>query len=141
MLHPLAQPLLDLEAFGRLDILEVDGAEGRLQRGDDVHEVGRIALVDLDVEDVDAGEGLEQDRLALHHRLGGKRTDRSQPQDGGAVGDDPDQIAPGGDAGGLAGIGDDHLAGGGDPGGIGQRQIALIGQRLGRDDGELSGGR
>ncbi len=33
-LHLLAQPALDLEAFRRLDVLEVDAAEGRLQRGD-----------------------------------------------------------------------------------------------------------
>ena len=36
------QPLLDLEALGRLDVLEVDAAEGRLERRDDLDE-----LVDL----------------------------------------------------------------------------------------------
>ena len=51
-----------------------------------------IALVDLDVEDVDAGEFLEQHRLAFHHRLGGERTDRAQAEHRGAVGDDGDEI-------------------------------------------------
>jgi hypothetical protein len=45
-------------------------------------------FVDLDVEHVDAGELLEQDRLALHHRLGGERPDVAEAQHRGAVGDD-----------------------------------------------------
>ena len=52
-------------------------------------------LVDLDVEDVDAGELLEQDGLALHHRLGGERADGAQAQHRGAVGDHADEIARG----------------------------------------------
>ena len=43
--------------------------------------------VDLDVEHVDAGELLEQDGLALHHRLAGQRADIAQAEHGGAVGD------------------------------------------------------
>ena len=38
-LHPLAQLLLDVEAFGRLDVLQVDAAEGRLERGDDLDQL------------------------------------------------------------------------------------------------------
>ena len=56
-------------------------------------------LVDLDIEDVDAGEFLEQDRLALHHRLGGERADRAQAEHGGAVGDHGDEIAAAGQTG------------------------------------------
>ena len=37
--HALAQLLLDLEAVGRLDVLEVDAAEGRLERRDDLDEL------------------------------------------------------------------------------------------------------
>ena len=84
---PLAQLLLDVEALRRLDVLEVDAAEGRLERGDDVDQLVRVVLGDLDVEDVDAGELLEQDALAFHHRLGGERADGAQAQHGGAVGD------------------------------------------------------
>ena len=46
-----------------------------------------VLLVDLDVEHVDAGEFLEQDRLALHHRLGGERADVAEAEHRGAVGD------------------------------------------------------
>ena len=52
--------------------------------------------VDLDVEDVDAGELLEQHRLAFHHRLGGERADIAEAEHGRAVGDRrrPDWRAP-----------------------------------------------
>ena len=55
--------------------------------------LSRVALVDLDVEHVDAGELLEQHRLAFHHRLGGERADVAQAQHRGAVGDHADQVA------------------------------------------------
>ena len=76
--HPLAQLALDHEALGGADVLEVDGAEGRLECRHDLDQPVGIALLDLDVERVDAGELLEQDRLALHHRLGGQRADGAQ---------------------------------------------------------------
>src|SRR6185369_15794374 len=71
--HALAQFALDVEAVRRLDILEIDAAEGRLQRRDHVDQfVQVVLLVDLDIENVDAGELLEQHALAFHHRLGGQ---------------------------------------------------------------------
>ena len=54
-----------------------------------------FVLGDLDVEDVDAGELLEQDRLAFHHRLGGERADGAEAEHGGAVGDDGDEVLRG----------------------------------------------
>ena len=45
----------------------------------------RPSARDLDVEHVDAGELLEQDRLALHHGLGGERPDIAEAEHGGAV--------------------------------------------------------
>ena len=45
---------------------------------DGVDELLGVALVDLDVEHVDAGELLEQHRLAFHHRLR-RRAGRSRP--------------------------------------------------------------
>ena len=130
--------LLDLETFGPLDVLEVDAAEGRLQRDDDVDEPVDVRLSDLDVEHVDAGEFLEQDRLALHHRLAGERTDRAEAEHGGAVGQHRDQILAHGQRRGLFRIGRDRLAGESDARRIGERQVALVGERLGGDDLELS---
>ena len=64
-LHSLAQCALDIEALRRLDVLEVDAAEGRLQARDDLHELVWIALVDLDIEHVNIGKFLEQAALRL----------------------------------------------------------------------------
>ena len=69
-IHALAKSTLDLEAFGGLDVLEVDASECRLQACDGLDEGRRLLLRDLDVEDVDASELLEQDSFALHHWLG-----------------------------------------------------------------------
>src|SRR5262249_42455879 len=118
--HALAQLALDLKAFRRLDVLQVDGAEGRLQAGDDVDQLVGVCPVDLDVEDVDAGEGLEQHRLAFHHRLAGERADGAEAKHGGAVGHHADQVAPRGVVGGSARVGDNRLAGGGDAGRVGE---------------------
>ena len=70
--EPLAQLLLDVEALRGLDVFEVDAAEGGFQRGDDIDKLLLVGLGQLDVEDVDAGELLEQDALAFHDRLGGQ---------------------------------------------------------------------
>ncbi len=137
--HALAQPGLDLEALRRLDVLEIDRAEGRLERGHDLDQLVGVALVDLDVEGVDAGELLEQDRLALHHRLGGERPDGAKPEHGGAVADHRHEIAARGQRRGFARIIDDALAGRRHAWRIRQRQVALVGQRLGRDHRELAG--
>ncbi len=137
--HPLAAQLFDDETVGRLDVFQVDRAEGRLQRADDIGQLFGVGFVQLDVETVDIGEFLEQDRLAFHHRLGGQRADIAQPQNGGAVGDDRHQIAARGIVAGGVGVGLDLEAGLGHAGGIGARQIAAVGQRLGGADLQFSG--
>ena len=136
--HAGLRLLLDLETFRTLDVLEIDAAERRLERDDDVDQLVDVRFRDFDVEDVDAGELLEQNRLALHHRLGGERTDSAETQNRGAVGEDRDQILARGVDRRIVGIGRDRLAREGDAGRIGEREIALIGERLGGDDLELS---
>jgi hypothetical protein len=96
-------------------------------------------LVDLDVEHVDAGELLEQHALAFHDRLGGQRADVAQAQHGGAVGDDGDQVAARRVFIGVGRVLDDFLAGRGHARRVGQRQVALVGQLLGRRDADLAG--
>ena len=94
--------------------------------------------VDLEVDAVDVGEALEQDRLALHHRLGGEGAQVAQAQDGGAVGDHGHQVAAGGVVVGGVGVLLDREAGGGDAGRVGERQVAGGGQRLGGRDLDLA---
>ena len=136
--HAGLRLLLDLETFGTLDVLKIDSAKGRLERDDDVDQLVDVQFRDLNVEDIDAGEFLEQNRLAFHHRLGGERADSAEAEDRGAVAEDGDQILPRGVDRRAVGIGRNRLAWKGDARRIGEREVALIGERLGRPDLELA---
>jgi hypothetical protein len=134
-LHALAEFAFDEEALRCLDVLKIDGAEGGLQGGDNVHQLFRIALIDFDVEHVDAGEFLEEDGLAFHDGLGGQRSDTAQSQDRGTVGNDANQIAARGKPQGVQRIFDDGIAGSGHTRGVGEGQVALIAKLLRRNNG------
>ena len=140
-LHALFKLRLDLEALRSLDVLEIDAAEGRFQRRHRLDHALDGVGGDLDVEDVDAGEFLEQDRLAFHDGLRGQGADIAKPQHRGTVGDHGDQIGPGGQRRRFGWIVGDFGAGRSDPGRIGQREVALVGERLGRLDLEFAGPR
>jgi hypothetical protein len=47
--HRLPQALLDVEAFGRLDVLEIDPAERRSEKFDCIDEFLRVFRRDLEV--------------------------------------------------------------------------------------------
>ena len=136
--HALAATFLDDETLRRLDVLQIDRAEGRLQAGDDVDHLLRVGGVEFDIEHIDVGELLEQNRLAFHHRLRGERPDRAEPEHRGAIGDHGDQVLAGRQGGDFRGILGDRLARGGDTGRIGKRQIVLIAERLAGENGQLS---
>ena len=68
-LHALLELRLDLKTFRALDVLEIDAAKGRLERCHRLDHALDGVGGDLNVEHVDPGEFLEQDRLALHHGL------------------------------------------------------------------------
>ena len=139
--HLLLQGLLDDEALGRLDIFEIDAAEGGPHQAHRIDEFIRVFGIELDVDRIDVGKALEQHRLALHHRLGAERAEISEAQNRGAVGDHRDQIALVGIVIGQLGIGGDILARDRDAGGIGEREIALGGHRHGGLDFPLAGSR
>ena len=88
-----AQPLLDLEAARRRDVLEVDAAEAGRDRLDGRDDRVRVLGVEADGKRVDAGELLEEHALALHHRHRGLGADVAQAEHGGAVRDDRDRVA------------------------------------------------
>ena len=136
--HPLLQRLLDDEAVGRGDVFEVDPAEAGAEQLDSFDEPLRVGGVDLEVDRIDVGEALEQHRLAFHHRLRRQRAQIAEAEDGGAVGDDGDEIALGGQVIGLARIGGDFLDRHGDAGRIGEAEVALGRHRLRRDDLDLA---
>ena len=136
--HARLKLVFDIEALGRLEVLQIDPAERRLQRRHHRHHMIDVMRVDLDVEYVDAGEFLEQDRLAFHHGLAGQRSDVAEPEHRGAVGDHGHEIRPRGEFGSLGWIGNDRLAGGRDARRVGERQITLVAERLGRLNLQLS---
>ena len=130
--------LLDVEALGGLDVLEVDAAERRLEARHALDELVRVVLRDLDVEDVDVGEALEEDPLALHDRLAGEGADVAEAEDGRAVRDDGHEVPLARVLVGQVGVALDLEARLGDARRVGERQVARRRARLGRDDLELS---
>ena len=136
-IEPTAQFLLDVEALGRLDVLEVDPSEGGRQRGDDPDQVVWVAGVDLEIEDVDPGEPFEQHGLALHDRLGRQRPDVAQAEHGRAVGHDRHEVplprVPVHQLGTVL----DGKARTGHARCVGQREIVLSYARFRRDDLDL----
>ena len=87
------QALLDLEAARRGDVLEVDPAEAGRDQLHRAHDLVGVLGVEADREGVDAGELLEQARLALHHRHRRRRADVAEAEHRGAVGDDRHRVA------------------------------------------------
>ena len=132
--HPLLQSLFNDEALRSLDILQVDTTERRLESCHGFDKFLRVQLIDLDVENIDIGKFLEQYRLALHHRLGGQAADIAQPQNRRAIGDNGNQVTPGGIVRCRHRVFRDLPAGKGNPGRVGERQVPLVGKRLGRLD-------
>ena len=94
--HRAPQLVLDLEALRRLDVLEVDAAEGGLEQLAGADDFLRVLGVELDVEHVDVGEALEQNALAFHDRLAGRGADVAQSEHGRAVADHGHQVSLGG---------------------------------------------
>src|SRR5690606_33674676 len=91
--HQLAQALLDDEAVGRLDVFQVDAAEGGTEITHAIDEFVDIFGVDLEVDRIDVGKALEEHRLAFHHGFGGERAEIAEAEDGRAVRDDGDHVA------------------------------------------------
>src|SRR5690606_19795634 len=124
----------DLEAFRRLDVFQVDAAEGGLEGRHGIDDAVDLARVDLDVEHVDAGKLLEQHRLAFHYRLRGERSDVAETKHGSAVRDDGDKVGTAGVVGRRRGIGMDGAAWWGHARRIRECKVAQAAARLGRPD-------
>src|SRR4029450_4089314 len=115
--------LLDVEAVGRLDVLEVDPADGGLEELAELHDVIGRLRADLEIEDVDVGELLEEIPLAFHDGLAVERPDVAQPEYRGAVGDDGDEVAARRVAVSRVGVVPDREAGLGDTGRVGEGEV------------------
>ncbi len=83
--HDLFQALFNDETFRSLDVFKVDTTKGRPHQGNRLDDLIRVFGVQFDIDRVHIGKTLEQDRLALHHRLGGQRAKVAHPQNCGPV--------------------------------------------------------
>jgi hypothetical protein len=125
----LAQPLLDLEAAGRRDVLQVDPPEGGGNHLDRLHDLAGILGGEWDRERVDPGELLEEHGLALHHRHRRLGADVAEPQHRGAVGDDRDRVLLDGQRERPAGVVLDREADPGHPRGVGHAEVVPTADR------------
>jgi hypothetical protein len=138
-IEQFAQLLLDDETFRRLDILEIDTAPAFAQELDAIDELIRVFGGDLEIDRIDIGKALEQDRFALHHRFRRQGPAIAKPENSGAIGDHRNEIALGGVVEGLGLVLGDGEHRHGHARRIGERKIALRRHRLGRHDFKLSG--
>ncbi len=134
----LPQLLLDVETVGRADVFQVDPADGGLEQLAKPDHLCRTLGRHLEIEHVDVGERLEQDPLALHHRFAGERADVAEAQHGRPVGHDRHEVA-------FGGIGvrvlrplGDLEARLGHPRRVGEGQVALVLEGLGRRNLDLA---
>ena len=88
----LPEPLLDLEAPGRSDVLEVDAAEDRRHELHGLDDLVHVLGAQTDRKGIDAGKLLEEHRLAFHHRQGRLRPDVAEPENRRAVGHHGDGV-------------------------------------------------
>ena len=91
--QPLLQPLLDLKAARRRDVLQVDPAERRRDQLHHTHDLACVGRVQADRKRIHACELLEQAALALHHRHRRARADVAKPEHRAAVRDDRHRVA------------------------------------------------
>jgi hypothetical protein len=124
------QALLDLEAAGCADVLEVDAAERRRDRLDGRDDRVRVLRVQAQRERVDPAELLEQHCLPLHDRHRRLGPDVPQPEDGAAVRDDGDGVALDRVLEGLVAILGDRAAHAGDAGRVGHGEVVARAQRV-----------
>ena len=134
----LFEPLFDLKAARRGDVFEVDAAEAAGNEGDGLDDVVDLFGAHAQRECVHAAERLEQRAFALHDGHTGFGTDVSESEDGGAVGDDRDEVRPAGvDIREVYVLGDLE-AGLGDSGGICDREFGAVGDGCAGDDFDLA---
>ena len=123
--------LLYLKALGRGDVLEVYAAEAGRDGADGGDYVRALVHVEAERHGVHAAELLEEQGLALHDGHGGQRSDVPEPEHGGAVRDDGDEVPARGELPDGGRVSRDLAAGLRHAGGVGR------GERVAVADGDL----
>ncbi len=118
--HGAPQLFFDQETLRRLDVFEIDAAEGRLKHLTGTDYLAGIMGGEFDIENVNIRKALEQNAFSFHHGFSGERPYVAQTEHGGAVSDHRDEVSLGGVFIGKTGVAFDGEAGNGNPGGISQ---------------------
>ena len=132
------EPLLDLEALGGADVLEVDGAEAPGDAHHGLDERRRVGRVDEDRHGRQPSELPVEERLAFHDRHGGDRPDVSQPEHARPVGTDGDGTADHRVADGERRVGGDGRAHPSHAGRVHVADVLEAAHRIHDVDGELA---
>ena len=136
-LHGAAQSLLDNEAVGRPDILEIDPADCWFQQLTEAYDVVGTFGANLEIEDIEIGELFEQVPLALHHWLSRQRPDVAESEYCRAVGDHGYEISLGGVSICVVRVLLYLQARLGHARRVGQRQVALVVEWFGGNHGDF----
>jgi len=123
--HQFPQALLDDEALRRLDVFEVDAAEGGPEIAHAIDEVVGVLCVDFEVDGIHVREALEQNGLAFHHGLRGQGAEIAEAEDRRAVRDHRHHVGPRRVVEGAGGVLGDGLHGHRDARRIGEREVPL----------------
>ena len=83
--HQFPKLLFDDETFGGFDVFKIDAAKAGPKQSDSIDKFIRVAGIEFQINAVNIGKFLEQDSLALHHRLGRGGTDITKPQNSGTI--------------------------------------------------------
>ena len=92
-IHLFFQTLLDDKTFRRFDVFQINAAKRRTHQLDRINDGFGVFGIQFDVDRIYIREPFEQDRLAFHHRLGGKRTQIAKTQNRRSVRNNRYQVA------------------------------------------------
>ena len=79
------EPVLNVKTAGRADVFQVDAAEGRGHRGDDLDDGVDVLRAQAQRPAVDVREFLEEHHLAFHHRQRCFRAQVAEAENGRAI--------------------------------------------------------
>src|SRR5690554_6513057 len=137
----LDKGLLDIKTLRRLDILKVDATPSVSNARHRIDERLRTFGIDLNIHRVDTGKALEQHALAFHDRLARQGPEIAQAKNGGAVGNDRNQVAFAGIAISILGIARDLAHRLGDTRAVSKSKIPSRCGGLGQFHRDFSGNR
>ena len=137
--HPRATLRFNFKTLRCFYVLKVYAPKCWLHRDDNIDKLGHILLIQLDIETIDTGEFLEQDRFAFHHRFGRQWPDVAKSKHRRSVGHDRNQILTDREFCGLRLIRYNRFTRGRNARRVRKCQVSLVSQWFDRLNFELTG--